>query len=165
MLRRADWCRSNLSPLSSRFIISANSLTALECDALHLVATKTRFWKQYFRLVNRYICERLPILHIVLYACRAGSLTLREERKLSLFENRVLRKIFGPKRVEVRGDFRGPHNEEFYDLCSSQNLILVIKSRRMRWTGHINSRWGGGWGGGGGGGEVHTGFCWKNVRK
>jgi len=62
-------------------------------------------------------------------------LSLREGRSLSLFENRVLRKIFGPKRVEVRGDCRRLYNEELYDLYSSQNLIFVIKSRRMSCTG------------------------------
>jgi len=69
-------------------------------------------------------------LHVVLYACRAGCLILREERRLSLFENRELRKIFGPKKVKVREDCRRLHNEELYDLYSSQKLILVIKSRR-----------------------------------
>jgi hypothetical protein len=61
-------------------------------------------------------------------------LSLREGRRLSLFENRVLRKIFGPKRVEVRGDCRRLY-EELHDLYSSQNPILVIKSRTMSCTG------------------------------
>ena len=73
-------------------------------------------------------------MHVVLYACRAGSVTLREECRLSVFENRVLRKIFGPKRVQVRGDCRRLHNEELYDLYSSRNLILVITSRKMSCT-------------------------------
>ena len=54
-----------------------------------------------------------------------------------MFENRVLRRIFGSKRDEIRGEWRKLHNEELNDLCSSPNTIRVIKSRRMRWTGHI----------------------------
>jgi hypothetical protein len=54
-----------------------------------------------------------------------------------VFENRVLRRIFGPRRDEATGDWRKLHNEEFYKFCSSPNIIRVIKSRRMRWTGHV----------------------------
>jgi hypothetical protein len=57
--------------------------------------------------------------------------------KLSLFENRVLRRIFGPKRDEVTGEWRKVHNEEFHDLYCSPNNVRVIKSRRMRWAGHV----------------------------
>ena len=62
---------------------------------------------------------------------------MREERRLKAFENRVLRRIFGPKRVKVKGEWRKLHNEELNDLCSSPNIIRVIKSRRMRWVGHV----------------------------
>jgi hypothetical protein len=62
---------------------------------------------------------------------------LREEQRLRVFENRVLRRIFGPKRDEVTGDWRRLHNEELNDLYSSPNIIRVIKSRRMRWAGHV----------------------------
>jgi hypothetical protein len=65
------------------------------------------------------------------------SLTLREEHRLRVFENRVLRRIFGPKRDEVTGEWRRLHNKELNDLYSSQNIILVIKSRRMGWAGHV----------------------------
>ena len=65
------------------------------------------------------------------------SLTLREERKLRVFENRVLRRIFGPRRDEVTGEWRRLHNEELNDLYSSRNIVRVIKSRRMRWAGHV----------------------------
>jgi hypothetical protein len=61
---------------------------------------------------------------------------LREERRLRVFENRVLRKIFGPKREED-GSWRKLHNDELHSLYSSPNIVTVIKSRRMRWTGHV----------------------------
>ena len=64
-------------------------------------------------------------------------MTLREERKLRVFENRVLGKIFGPRRDEVTGEWRRLHNEELKDLYSSPNIVRVIKLRRMRWAGHV----------------------------
>jgi len=62
---------------------------------------------------------------------------LREERKLRVFENMVLRRIFGPRRNEVTGEWRRLHNEERNYLYSSPNIVRVIKSRRMRWVGHV----------------------------
>jgi hypothetical protein len=62
---------------------------------------------------------------------------LWEEHRLRVFENRVLRRIFGPKRDEVTGEWRKLHNEELRDLYSSPSIIRIIKSRRMRWTGHV----------------------------
>jgi len=62
---------------------------------------------------------------------------LREERKLRVFKNMVLRRIFGPRRDKVTGEWRRLHNEEQHDLYSSPNTVLVIKSRRMRWAGHV----------------------------
>jgi hypothetical protein len=72
-----------------------------------------------------------------LYGCETWSLALREERRLRVFENRVLRKIFGPKRDEVTGEWRKLHNEELSDVYSSPNIIRVIISRRMRWAEHV----------------------------
>ena len=80
---------------------------------------------------------RTIILPVVLYGCETWSLTLREERRLRVFENRMLRRIFGPKRDEVTGEWRELHNEELNNLYSSPNIVRVIKSRRMSWAGHV----------------------------
>jgi hypothetical protein len=81
-------------------------------------------------------CEAI-ILPVVLYGCETWSLTLREEHKGSVFENRVLRMIFGPQRDEVTEEWRKFHNEELRDLCSSPSIIRIIKLKLMRWTGHL----------------------------
>ena len=78
---------------------------------------------------------RTVILPVVLYGCEIWSLTLREERRLRVFESRMLRRIFGPKRDEVTRERRKLHNEELSGLYSSPNIARAIKSRRMRWAG------------------------------
>jgi hypothetical protein len=86
------------------------------------------------------------ILPVVLYVCETWSLNLREEHRLRVFENRVLRRIFGPKREED-GSWRKLSNDELHKLYSSPNVVKVIKSRRMRWAEHVARM-----------GEVFTGF-------
>ena len=84
-----------------------------------------------------------------MYGCETLSLTLRGERRLGVFENRVLRRVFGPKRDEVTGEWRKLHNEELSDLHSLPNIVRVVKSRRMRWAGHV----------------ARMGFWWGNLRE
>ena len=95
------------------------------------------------------------ILTAVLYGCETWLLTLREERRITVFEIRVLRKMFGPVRDERTRKLRKIHNEELNDLNSSPYITQVIKSRTA----------GGGCSSYGGRGEVHTGFWWGNLRK
>ena len=73
---------------------------------------------------------------VVLYGCETWSLTLREESRLRVFENKILRRIFGPKRGE-NGEWRRLHNEELHSFYRSPNIVRVIKSRRLRWAGHV----------------------------
>jgi hypothetical protein len=77
------------------------------------------------------------ILPVVLYGCETWALTLREEQRLRVFENRVLRRIFGLKRDEETGGWRKLHNEKLHNLYSSPSIIRINKSRRMRWAEHV----------------------------
>jgi hypothetical protein len=79
----------------------------------------------------------LVILPVVLYGCETWSLILREEHILRVFENTVLRRLFGPQRDEVTGGWRKLHNEELRDLYSSPSIIRTVKSGRTRWAGHV----------------------------
>jgi hypothetical protein len=80
---------------------------------------------------------KIIILLVVLYGCETWSLTLKEEHRLRVFENRVLRRIFGPKRDDVTGEWRKLHSEERHNLYSSPDIVKQIKSRRMRWAEHV----------------------------
>jgi len=111
------------------------------------------------RLLSRNLkikIYRTIILPVFLYGCENWSLTLREERKLMVFKNMVLRRIFGPTRDEVTGEWRRLHDEELNDLYSSPNIVWVIKSRRMKWAGHVARM-----------GEERGvyGSCWGNRRE
>ena len=97
---------------------------------------------------------RTIVLPVVLYGCETWSLTMREVCRLNVFETRVLRRIFGPKKDEVTRECSRLHNEELNDLYCSPNIIWVIKLRRMRQAWHIAHMEG----------MVHTGFQWGYLR-
>jgi len=96
------------------------------------------------------------ILSVVVYGCETWSLAIREELRLRLFENRLLRRIFGPKKDEVTGEWRILHYVELNDLYSLPNIVRVMKSRRMVWAAHVAVRERG---------EAYTGFWWGNLRE
>jgi hypothetical protein len=92
------------------------------------------------RLLSRNVKVKIYktiILPVVLYGYETWALTLREKHRLRVFENRVLRRIFGPKRDEVTGEWRKLHNEELHNLYLSLDIIRQVKSRRMRRAGHM----------------------------
>jgi hypothetical protein len=91
-------------------------------------------------------------LTVVLHGSETCSLTLRKEHTLRVFENKVLRRIFGPKGDEVTEGWRKLHNEELHNLYPSSNVIRMIKSRRMRWAGHVARM---------GGRGRHVGYWWE----
>ena len=108
------------------------------------VVTLQKYFVQFPKLSSSLLSKNLKIkiyrtiiLPVVLYGCGTWSLTLREEHRQRVFENRVLRRIFGPKWDGVTGECRKLHNEELNDLYSSPNIVRVINSRRMRWAGHV----------------------------
>src|SRR5215510_13087939 len=87
------------------------------------------------RLLSKNL--KIKIYRTIILPVLYESLTLREEHRLTVFENRVLMRIFGPKRDEVTGEWRKLHNEELKDLYSSPRIVRVVKSRRMRWAVHV----------------------------
>jgi hypothetical protein len=92
------------------------------------------------RLLSRNLKDKIyktTILPVVLYGCETWSVALRKEHRLMVFENRVLRRIFGPKWDEVTGERRKLHNGELHNLYSTPDIIRQIKSKRMRWAGHV----------------------------
>jgi hypothetical protein len=108
-------------------------------------------------LSSSLISKKLNIIFpVLLYGRETWSLTLREEPRLRVFENRVLRRIFGLKRDEVTGEWKKLNNEELNYLNSSLDNVRMIKSRGMRWAGHVERI---------GRGEAFTGFWWENLRE
>jgi hypothetical protein len=93
-----------------------------------------------FRLLSKNVKVRIHktrILPVVLYGCETWSLTVKEDHKLRVFDNRVLRRIFGPKRDRVTGGWGKLRNEELHNLYPSPSLIRIIRSRRIRWEGYV----------------------------
>jgi hypothetical protein len=112
--------------LPSRIHVDGVALNEEYDTSAHLISEKNLKIKIY----------KTVILPVVLYGCETWSVTLREEHKLIVFENRVLRRIFGPKR-EKDGSWRKLYNDELHSLYSSPNIVRVIKSRMMRWAGRM----------------------------
>ena len=118
-------------------------------NSIHEIKSKLKPGNACYHMVqsllsSSLLCKNLKIklyrtiiLPVVLYGCETWSLTLREEHRLWLFENVVLSRIFGPKMNEVTREWLQLHNEELNDMYTSANVVLVIKSRRMRWVGHV----------------------------
>jgi hypothetical protein len=107
------------------------------------------------RLLSKNLRIRIyktTIFPVVIYGCKTSSLTLREEHRLRVFENRVLRR-FGLKRDEMTGGRKNPHNEELHDLYSSPSIITIIKFRIMRWAWHIARK------------RKRIGYWWENQRE
>jgi len=103
----------------------------------NIVCHETSVFQVATQKLKKLKIYRTIILTVVLYGCETWSLTFMEECRLRVFENRVLRRIFGPKRDEVTGEWRKLYNEELNDLYCSPNIVRVIKSRRIRWAGHV----------------------------
>jgi hypothetical protein len=113
----------------------------LHCLGFYLLSVNAMLATSRFRVFCAPACclvkiYQTIILPVVLYGCESWSLTLREEYRLRVFQNRVLR-IFGPTRDEVRGEWRNLPNGDLHNLYSSLDIIRQIKSRRMRWAGHV----------------------------
>ncbi|KAJ4446968.1 hypothetical protein ANN_13670 [Periplaneta americana] len=140
-------------PNTSRRAASAAELAVkntIFCVVLHSPVTSSLLAPNIFLYVFLYMLSssllsknlkvriyKTVILPVFLYGCETWTITLREEHRLRVFENKVLRKIFGAKRDEVTGEWRKLHNAELHSLYSSPDIIRNIKSRRLRWAGHV----------------------------
>jgi hypothetical protein len=99
---------------------------------------------------------KIIVLLVVLYGCETWSLTLREGYRLRMFENRMLRKIYEPKRDEVIGGWRKQYNEELHNLYCSPSIIRIVELKRVRWAGHVAGM---------GRRGMHMGFWWKSRKE
>jgi hypothetical protein len=123
-------------------------------DVAHLKARQSLYKYTYVYIYCLRIYETI-ILPVVLYGCETWSLTLREEHRLRVFEDMVLRRRFGRGRDEVTGDWRKLHNEELHNLYSSPNIIRMIKSWRLRWAEHVARM---------GGRRMYIGYWWGSQK-
>jgi hypothetical protein len=101
-----------------------------------LFSPKSFVFSSHIKINLKIKLRKTAVLLVVLYGCETWSLTLREEHRLRVFENRELRRIFGPKREEDIV-WRKFHDDRLHSLYSSPNIVMVIKSGRMRWAGHV----------------------------
>lgn len=124
------------------YVTSKNEVT--EEIKSRLVSGNACFYSVQKLLTSRLISRKLKlkiyrtvILPVILYGCESWSTTLADEHKLRVFENKVLRKIYGPKRDEMTGEWRRLHNEELHGLYDSPDVVKIMKSKRLRWAGHV----------------------------
>ena len=101
---------------------------------MHVIIHLRKFYRPVCFPRLKVKTHKTIILSVVLYGCETWSLTLREEHRLRMYENKVLRKISGAKRDEITGEWRKLHNDELHTLYSSPNTIRNLKSRRLRWA-------------------------------
>jgi len=124
------------------YVTSKNEVT--EEIKSRLVSGNACFYSVQKLLTSRLISSKLKlkiygtvILPVILYGCESWSTTLADEHKLRVFENKILRKIYGPKRDETTGEWRRLHNEGLHGLYDSPDVVKVMKSRRLRWASHV----------------------------
>jgi hypothetical protein len=130
------WKNSDIWEITERFKILFRKKLRADCNQGMLAVIPRRIFCLLSKNINIKI-HRTVVLTVALYGCETWSLTLREGRRLRVFENRALRRIFGPKRDEVTREWRKLHNEEHTDLYCPPNIILVMKSRMLRWAGNV----------------------------
>ena len=121
-------------------IISRPQITTTLSFLVHCCITQGSNWLKVCTSANLNLkikIYRTIILPVVLYGCETWSLTLREDRRLRVFENRVLRRVLGPKGDELTGEWRKLCNEDLNDVYSLPSIVLVVKLKRMRWAGHV----------------------------
>ena len=106
---------------------------------LAIIRCRIFFFQFYIKKNVNIKIYKIIILPVVLYGCETWSMTLRKERRLRVCGNRVLRKIFGPKKDKVTREWRKLHNEELNYLYCSANNVRMIKLRTIRWVGHVAS--------------------------
>jgi hypothetical protein len=131
------------------FVVSSGMLKCLINIMVQEVKSRLNSCNACYQSVHNFLSSRLlsknvkikvhktAILPAIWYGCETRSLILRKEHGLRVFENRVQRKIFGPNRGQIIWGWRKLHTEELHNLYSSPDIIKMIKSRRMRWAGHV----------------------------
>ena len=155
MLRRLSVCSLQISGNSTTKLKSHpwNNEEQLKFGECLLPFSPESFVSHLLSKNKKIKMYRIVNFYIVWYGCETWSLTLREEHWLRGFENRLLKKIFGPTRQDVNEDWRKLHNKGLQEFCYLRDTIQVIRWRKMRWNGHVGRR------------EIHTGFWWGNMKE
>jgi hypothetical protein len=139
-IKIADRCFQNVAQFRYLGTTIINQNLILEGIKKEMNSGNACYHSVQNRLSSRLLSKHIKIRiykSTILYGCETWSLTLKEEHRLTVFENRVLKKIFGPKRDEVTRDWRKLCNEELHNLYCSPNIIRMIKSEGIRWARHV----------------------------